>query len=61
MPNLVTYLHVTPTRTGSYEQDVNLRVQCAELCGVAHTIMTAPVRIVEPEAFDKWVEQQRRR
>ena len=61
VPNLVTYLHVTPTRTGSYEQDVNLRVQCAELCGVAHTIMTAPVRIVEPEAFDKWVEQQRRR
>ncbi len=61
VPNLTTYLHVTPTRTGSYEQTVDLRVQCAEACGVGHTIMAAPVRVLEPEAFDAWVAQQRRR
>ncbi len=61
VPNLTTYLHVTPTRTASYEQTVDLRVQCAEACGVGHTIMAAPVRVLEPEAFDAWVAQQRRR
>ncbi len=61
VPNLVTYLHVTPIRPGSYEQSVDLRVQCAELCGVGHAIMAAPVRILEPDAFDEWVERQRRR
>jgi cytochrome c oxidase subunit 2 len=61
VPNLTTFLHVTPTRTGSFEQTVDLRVQCAELCGVGHAIMAAPVRVVEPEAFDAWVAQQGRR
>lgn len=61
VPNLVTSVHVTPTRVGSYEESTELRVQCAELCGLGHAIMTAPVRIVEPDAFDEWVEQQRRR
>jgi cytochrome c oxidase subunit 2 len=61
VPNLTTFLHVTPTRTGSFEQTVDLRVQCAELCGVGHAIMAAPVRIIEPEAFEAWVAEQARR
>ncbi|MDR7415465.1 MAG: cytochrome c oxidase subunit II [Armatimonadota bacterium] len=61
VPNLTTYLHVTPTRTGSFEQSVDLRVQCAELCGVGHALMASPVRVVEPEAFETWVAQQARR
>ncbi|MCS7171885.1 MAG: cytochrome c oxidase subunit II [Armatimonadetes bacterium] len=61
VPNLTTYLRVTPTRVGSFEQSADLRVQCAELCGVGHGIMAAPVRVVEPEAFEAWVAQQARR
>jgi cytochrome c oxidase subunit 2 len=61
VPNLTTYLHVTPTRAGSYEQSVDLRVQCAELCGVGHALMASPVRVLEPEAFEAWVAQQARR
>ncbi|MDR5709288.1 MAG: cytochrome c oxidase subunit II [Armatimonadota bacterium] len=61
VPNLTTYLHVTPTRTGSFEESVDLRVQCAELCGVGHALMASPVRVVTPEAFEAWVTQQARR
>jgi cytochrome c oxidase subunit 2 len=61
VPNLVTYLHVTPTRPASFEGHVDLRVQCAELCGVGHALMTAPVRLLPPEAFDAWAAQQARR
>lgn len=60
VPNLTTYLHVTPTRVGSFEDSVDLRVQCAELCGVGHGIMAAAVRVVEPERFQEWLAQQRR-
>lgn len=61
VPNLTTYLHVTPTRTGSFEDSVDLRVQCAELCGVGHALMASPVRVLEPEKFDAWVADQARR
>ncbi len=61
VPNLTTYLHVTPTRKGSPEGSPQLRVQCAELCGVGHGIMAAPVRVVEPEQFDAWLVEQRKR
>ncbi len=61
VPNLTTYLHVTPTRTGSPETSPQLRVQCAELCGVGHGIMAAPVRVVEPGQFEAWVAAQKGR
>ncbi|MER3460035.1 MAG: hypothetical protein C4303_02275 [candidate division GAL15 bacterium] len=62
VPNLTTVLHVTPTRTGSFQDTVALRVQCAELCGVGHGIMAAPGRVLDPEGFEAWVaaEQARR-
>lgn len=61
VPNLTTYLHVTPTRTASFEENVAMRVQCAELCGVGHALMQAPVRVVSGEEFDGWVTQQAQR
>lgn len=33
--------------------------QCAELCGRNHADMTARVRIVTPQEFEAWLEQQR--
>ncbi len=61
VPNLTTFLHVTPTRTGTFQESVDLRVQCAELCGTGHAIMAAPVQVVQPDQFDAWVAQQARR
>jgi cytochrome c oxidase subunit 2 len=39
--------------TGTY------RGQCAELCGMDHAYMPVVVEVVEPEAFDAWVEAQK--
>ncbi|MDO8187531.1 cytochrome c oxidase subunit II [Conexibacter sp. JD483] len=35
------------------------RGQCAELCGRNHADMTARVRVVTPQAYEAWVDQQR--
>ena len=32
--------------------------QCAELCGAAHAQMLATVEVLEPDAFDAWVEER---
>jgi cytochrome c oxidase subunit 2 len=34
--------------------------QCAELCGANHAFMTAQVRVVDPEDYERWVERQKR-
>ena len=35
------------------------RGQCAELCGMDHAYMPVVVDVVEPEAFDAWMEDRR--
>ncbi|MCP3910807.1 MAG: cytochrome c oxidase subunit II [Actinomycetia bacterium] len=56
VPGRVTELYVTPDREGEYEDDeANIRVQCAELCGIGHSSMAVPVRIVSEEEFEAWV------
>lgn len=56
VPGRTTELYVTTDAIGSFETDTGLRVQCAELCGIAHSAMAMPVRIVEQDEFDAWVE-----
>jgi len=46
-------VRATPTRLGEY------RLLCAELCGAGHAYMTAPIKVVEPGAFEQWVQAQR--
>jgi cytochrome c oxidase subunit 2 len=58
VPGMVTTIHATPNKTGTFEDDTQLRLQCTELCGVGHAIMMAPVRVVEQSEFDAWVAQQ---
>jgi heme/copper-type cytochrome/quinol oxidase subunit 2 len=41
----------TPTETGTFEENVNLRIQCAELCGAAHGDMAMHVRVVDSADF----------
>jgi cytochrome c oxidase subunit II len=35
------------------------RGQCAELCGMDHAYMPVVVEVVEPEAFETWMDSQR--
>jgi len=58
---MVTTIHATPDKIGTFEDDTQLRLQCTELCGVGHSIMTVPVRVVEQSEFDAWVAQQTQR
>jgi len=58
VPGLVTAMYVTPTEKGSYTEDANFRIQCAELCGAGHALMMVPVRVVPPMEFDTWVRTQ---
>lgn len=57
VPGRTTQLYVTPTRTGSLEDDPGLRVQCAELCGLGHGIMAIPVRVLPEGEFDAWLAE----
>jgi len=58
VPGLTTQLSLKPTKIGSYDTDPNLRVQCAQLCGLSHSRMRMPVRVVSRADYDAWVKQQ---
>ena len=58
VPGRVTHLYVTPEGVGSFEDDFNLRVQCAEICGLGHAQMAMPVTVLAPADFDTWVSDQ---
>ena len=55
VPGRETYFNVTPTFTGDYG------AQCAELCGVGHTLMVVKVRVLEAAAFDAWLAEEQRK
>jgi cytochrome c oxidase subunit 2 len=59
VPGLTTGMDVQTIKTGSYEDDVNYRVQCAELCGVGHAPMNTKVRVVEKKEFEKWLSEKK--
>lgn len=59
LPHQTTTLTVTPTETGSFESDPNMRVQCAELCGTGHPNMRMALRVLEPDEFDQWIQEAR--
>lgn len=42
-------VHFTPNRVGEY------KVECAELCGLTHYDMLAPVKVVEQDEFTVWL------
>jgi cytochrome c oxidase subunit 2 len=59
VPGMVTTINATPTKLGAFQDDYNFRLQCAELCGLSHGIMTSPVVVVEQNEFDAWVATQK--
>src|SRR6478672_4067187 len=54
VPGLVTQLHVTPTRLGTFP------LECTELCGLGHSLMRSQAVVVSPAAFDAWLKQQKK-
>jgi cytochrome c oxidase subunit 2 len=52
VPGLVTQLHITPTRVGTFP------LECTELCGLGHSLMRTQAIVMEPAAFDSWLKQQ---
>jgi len=52
VPGLVTQLHITPTRLGTFP------LECTELCGLGHSLMRTQAIVMEPAAFDTWLRQQ---
>ena len=52
VPGLVTFIWLTPTRTGSFE------VLCEELCGIAHHAMRSRVVVQEQDEFRAWLSEQ---
>jgi len=52
VPGIVTYIWLTPTRTGTYE------IMCAELCGVGHHMMRGTVIVSNERDFRSWLGQQ---
>ncbi len=59
LPGRTTEMYLTPTETGTFEDDPAMRVQCAELCGTGHAWMRMSVLVLELEEFDQWVKQAR--
>ncbi len=57
VPGKITTLSLRPTEIGDFETDPLLRVQCAELCGLQHSIMMARVAVVTEEEFEEWVAE----
>jgi cytochrome c oxidase subunit 2 len=57
VPGRTTEMVITPTETGTFAQDPNFRVQCAELCGTGHPRMQMEVLVMEAEEFDRWVDE----
>jgi cytochrome c oxidase subunit II len=52
VPGLVTQLHITPTRLGTFP------LECTELCGLGHSLMRSEAIVMTPKAFDAWLKRQ---
>lgn len=55
VPGQITTTMVTPRKLGSFDNQEEMRVQCAELCGVGHARMFTGVTVVEQDEFDAWL------
>ena len=58
VPGRTTTTRATPNRTGSEESDSGFRLQCAEICGLGHLVMSVKVRVVEMDEFEAWVAEK---
>jgi cytochrome c oxidase subunit 2 len=52
LPGDPNNLKITPNKVGTYP------VICTELCGLGHAVMRSEAIVMEPAAFDKWLDEQ---
>jgi cytochrome c oxidase subunit 2 len=52
VPGQETTLVITPTKLGTFP------VICTELCGLGHALMRTSAIVMEPAAFQAWVQEQ---
>ncbi len=60
VPGLTTHFSMVLTEEGDYESNEMLRVQCTELCGLSHSRMAIPVRVMNEEDFQAWLAENRK-
>jgi cytochrome c oxidase subunit II len=53
VPGMISYMWLTPTRTGEYE------ILCEELCGIAHFAMRGRVVVDDENGFRTWLAANR--
>lgn len=53
VPGTVTYIWLTPTRTGTFD------ILCAELCGLVHYNMRGKVVVEEESEYQAWLQKQK--
>ncbi len=53
---LTTQAFATAHGEGTIDDDINLRIQCAELCGAGHAQMAMPVRVVSEQEFNEHID-----
>lgn len=54
IPGRETRMSLEPTQPGTY------RGQCTEFCGLSHALMALNAVVMDPEAFDAWLDAQSR-
>jgi cytochrome c oxidase subunit 2 len=53
VPGLVTHIHLTPDKLGTFP------LICNELCGLGHSTMRTQAIVMKPAAFAAWLKQQK--
>jgi len=59
VPGRTTTISLRATKTGDFQSDPQVRLQCTELCGLGHSSMSIPVSVVSQREFDAWVQQKK--
>jgi cytochrome c oxidase subunit 2 len=52
VPGMLIRIHFTAEKTGNYE------IACTELCGLGHYKMRSFLEVMEPAAFEKWLQEK---
>jgi len=58
IPGHTTTMSLIAIEEGDFSDEPLYRLQCAELCGISHSSMRVPVRVVSQAQFDDWVNQK---
>lgn len=53
---LTTQAFATAEGEGTIDDDINLRIQCAELCGAGHASMAMPIRVVSEQEWNEHID-----